>query len=406
MLATRPGSMPARKRFPLQSASRPTRSLDWACHRNRLEAYANAIPIGYAVTYIFGTIGSAIILAQLGPRLIGVDLAKACADYEREMGGGAVGNEPGILSAYRRFDVRAYRIEPGSYMLGKPVRDLLPDRRVFVERVRRDGLVIEADADTMLEAGDVVAISGRRELLVEEFHNRLPEVEDKELLDLPAEAVDVFVTNKAVNGKTLRQLSDRPFARGVYLRKITRNQVEIPILPGTEILRGDILSLVGSQRHVETAIKDLGYADRPVEASDIAFVGAGIVAGGLVGALSYKWGSIPISLSTSGGALLAGLILGYLRAVHPTFGRVPGPALWLMNTLGLNVFIAVVGINADRALLPVSTKRGFPFLSGASSRPRFRSSSPSCLGITCSGSTPRSSSGCAPVCAPRRLRSA
>lgn len=309
-------------------------------------AYANAIPIGYAVTYIFGTIGSAIILAQLGPRLIGVDLVKACADYEREMGGGAVGSEPGILSAYRRFDLRAYRIERGSYMLGKPVRDLLPDRRVFVERVRRDGRVIEADADTVLEAGDVVAISGRRELLVEEFHNRLPEVEDKELLDLPAEAVDVFVTNKAVNGKTLRQLSDRPFARGVYLRKITRNQVEIPILPGTEVLRGDILSLVGSQRHVETAIKDLGYADRPVEASDIAFVGAGIVAGGLVGALSYKWGSIPISLSTSGGALLAGLILGYLRAVHPTFGRVPGPALWLMNTLGLNVFIAVVGINA------------------------------------------------------------
>ena len=309
-------------------------------------AYANAIPIGYAVTYIFGTIGSAIILAQLGPRLIGVDLVKACADYEREMGGGAVGGEPGIMSAYRRFDMRAYRIEPGSYMLGKPVRELVPDRRVFVERVRRDGRIIEADAGTMLEAGDVVAISGRRELLVEEFHGRLPEVEDRELLDLPAEAVDVFVTNKAVNGKTLRELSDQPFARGVYLRKITRNQIEIPILPGTEVLRGDILSLVGSQRHVEAAIKDLGYADRPVEASDIAFVGAGIVAGGLVGALSYKWGSIPISLSTSGGALLAGLILGYLRAVHPTFGRVPGPALWLMNTLGLNVFIAVVGINA------------------------------------------------------------
>ena len=55
---------------------------------------------------------------------------------------------------------------------------------------------------------------------------------------------------------------------------------------------------------------------------------------------------MPISLSTSGGALLAGLILGYLRTVHPTFGNIPAPALWLMNTLGLNVFIAIVGINA------------------------------------------------------------
>ena len=91
---------------------------------------------------------------------------------------------------------------------------------------------------------------------------------------------------------------------------------------------------------------DLGYADRAVETTDIAFLGAGILVGGLVGALSFKWGSIPIGLSTSGGALLAGLILGWLRTIHPTFGRIPGPALALMNTLGLNVFIAVVGISS------------------------------------------------------------
>ena len=52
------------------------------------------------------------------------------------------------------------------------------------------------------------------------------------------------------------------------------------------------------------------------------------------------------SLSTSGGALLAGLQLGYFRTNHPTFGRIPGPALALLNTLGLNVFIAVVGISS------------------------------------------------------------
>ncbi|HKW52919.1 MAG TPA: aspartate-alanine antiporter, partial [Stellaceae bacterium] len=113
-----------------------------------------------------------------------------------------------------------------------------------------------------------------------------------------------------------------------------------------EIRRGDILTLVGSRRHVEIAIKELGQADRPVEMTDIAFLGAGIVLGGFVGALSYKLGGIPISLSTTGGALLAGLVLGWLRTIRPVFGRIPGPALWLMNTLGLNVFIAVVGITA------------------------------------------------------------
>lgn len=313
---------------------------------DQVKAYTDAIPIGYAVTYIYGTIGSAIILAQLGPRLLGIDLPAACAAYERKMGGGVGGTEPGIASAYRRFEVRAYRIDAGSDMLGKPVRELLPGLRVYVERVRRGDRIIEADGDTVLAPGDVIALSGRRELLVEHVEGKLPEVEDRELLDMPAEVIDVFVTNRKYNGKTLRELSDMPAARGVYLRKITRHMVEIPILPETEILRGDILTLAGSQRHVEAAVKLIGYADRPVEATDIAFVGAGIVLGGLIGALSYKWGAIPISLSTTGGALLAGLILGYLRTVHPTFGRIPGPSLWLMNTLGLNVFIAVVGINA------------------------------------------------------------
>ena len=71
------------------------------------------IPIGYAVTYIFGTIGSAVVLAQLGPKMIGVDLAAACADYERKLGAGSVGFDAGVFSAYRVIEMRAYRIERG-----------------------------------------------------------------------------------------------------------------------------------------------------------------------------------------------------------------------------------------------------------------------------------------------------
>jgi putative transport protein len=313
---------------------------------DQAKTYLNQIPIGYAVTYIFGTIGSAIILAQLGPKLLGVDLAQACKDYEKQMGGGQTGAEPGVFSAYRKFELRAYQVPQDSKMIGKPVGSLLPGLRVFVERVRRGDKIIEADAGTVLQARDVVAMSGRREFLVGDLGSLLPEVQDHELLELQAEVVDVLVTNKGISGKTLQELSETPFARGVYLGKITRSMVELPILPGTEVQRGDILTIGGSKRHVEAAIKEIGYPDRPVETTDIAFLGLGIVLGGLVGALSYKWGSIPISLSTTGGALLAGLVLGWLRTVRPVFGRIPGPALWLLNTLGLNVFIACVGISA------------------------------------------------------------
>ena len=158
----------------------------------------------------------------------------------------------------------------------------------------------------------------------------------------------MVLTNKAYNGKTLIELAKTEFARGVYLTKITRGatSVNIPVLAQTKVYRGDILRIVGTRTHTDAAIKNLGYADRPTTATDMVFVGLGIVLGGLVGALTVRVSGIPITLSTSGGALIAGIIIGWLRGVHPTFGRVPAPALWFMNSVGLNVFIAIVGITA------------------------------------------------------------
>ncbi len=310
------------------------------------KAYSDAVPIGYAVTYIFGTIGSAVVLAQLGPKLIGVDLAAACAEYERQLGAGTVGLDAGVFSAYRAIELRSYHVTAESGLTGRPVRALFPGLRIFVERVRRGEVVLEADADTVLEPGDVIAMLGPRQILIDHVDTTLSEVHDPGLLNVPATAVDVFITSAEVSGKTLRELADQPFARGVHVKKITRSLAEIPILPETEVLRGDIVTLAGTARNVERAVKALGVADRPLESTDLMTVAAGILGGALLGAISVNWGGIPISLSTSGGALLAGLVLGYLRAIRPTFGRIPEPALVLMNTLGLNVFIAIVGINA------------------------------------------------------------
>jgi putative transport protein len=309
------------------------------------KTYADAVPIGYAVTYLFGTIGSAIVLVQLGPKLIGVDLAAACAEYERQMGGTG-GLDPGAFSAYRAIELRAYRIDRGSSLVGPQAQQLFPGLRVFIERVRRGDELIDAHPNTVLCAGDVIAVSGPRQILVGEVDAQASEVHDVELLNLPATVVDVFVTNAALSGRTLRELAEEPFARGVYLRKITRQMVEMPILPESEVLRGDILTLAGGVRHVNAAVSALGVPDRPLESTDLMTVAGGILLGGLIGALSVNWHGVPIGLSTSGGALVAGLLLGYLRTIRPTFGRIPSPALVLMNTLGLNAFIAIVGINA------------------------------------------------------------
>ncbi len=327
------------------------------------QTYANQIPIAYAVTYIYGTIGSAIILAKIGPRLIGVDLVAACKEYEAKLGGAtAVETGDGIVSGYRAIEARAFEIPDGSDLLGQPVKDLLPGVRIYAERIKRGDQIIEVDDNTMLEAGDIVMFSGRRADLVGLLETSLREADAPELLSIPSEKLDVLITSKEVHGRTLEQLGKQPIARGVYVSKLMRNMVELPLLPGTVVHRGDILTVLGNKRHVEAAIAEIGYADRPVDTTDLAFVGWGIFIGGLVGTLAIMMGGFPISLSTTGGALLAGLVLGWLRTVHPTFGRIPGPSLWLMNTLGLNVFIAVIGITAGPGFIAGLQQAGVALL--------------------------------------------
>ncbi len=318
----------------------------------QVKAITNHIPVAYAVTYIWGTIGTGVILAFLGPRLLGVDLEAECKRYEKEMSAG--GPAEGMQSAYRRLDVRAYRIGE-RFPPGMTVADAESHHtsvgeavRIFVERLRRDGRIIEFKPTTVLQPGDVVAVSGKTEVLIEVLGKYGNEMSDPELLEIPTESVDVVLTNKAYDGKTLVELAGTDFARGVYLTKITRGatSVNIPVLAQTRVYRADILRIGGTRANTEAAARNLGYADRPTSAADMIFVGLGIVLGGLVGAIVVPVMGIPITLSTSGGALIAGIIIGWLRGVYPTFGRIPGPTLWFMNNVGLNVFIAVVGLTA------------------------------------------------------------
>ena len=322
----------------------------------------DAMPVAYAVTYIFGTVGSAIVLALLGPALLGIDLEAECKRYEEEHGGK---KEPGGAgTAWHNYELRAFRIKEGGRAVGLTARQaeaLIPEQRVFVERLHRGGKILDATEDTVIQAGDVVAIAGRREVLVSLIGGAAEEVDDRELLAVPVEGVDVLVTSKYADGKTLAELAQMPSSRGVFLRRIVRGATatEIPILPNTKIHRGDILTLVGRTQDTTAAAKALGVADRPSDIADVAFIGAAIAIGALVGAFVYKVGDIPLTLSTSGGALISGLVFGWLRSVHPTFGRIPSSTVWFMNSVGLNIFIAVVGISSGPGFIAGLQQLGF-----------------------------------------------
>jgi putative transport protein len=333
------------------------------------KAMAGLAAIAYAVTYPFGTAGAAWFLATFAPKkILKVDLAAASTELESTMGVHAT--EPGVGSAYRAITARAYRVENGG-LTGRNAGDFamtLGLTDAFVMRLRQGGTIMDANNGTRVQSGATVVIAGPLQAVLAAGKTVGPEVDDVELLSIPTEQLDIVITKNDAANRTLKQLQDVELAhggRGVFLSKLTRNGQEVKPSPDLRLQRHDVLTLLGPREQIEGAAKFLGYADRATPKSDVAFMSVAVVIGALIGAITIHFRGIPLSLSTSVGTLLAGLVCGNLRSTYRTFGRIPDPALWVFNNVGLNGFIAVVGLNAASGLIAGLKAYGLGlFLSG------------------------------------------
>ncbi len=322
-------------------------------------ALINNIPVAYAVTYLVGTAVLVWYIPKIGPKLMGVDLREEAAKLRGEGGGGAEAGEE-ALSAARTFDIRAYRVENPD-MIGRTIAEIeaLPkESRVFIARVRSGSRLFVAVPDLVIGKGDVVAVAARYEAHAARGDVIGPEVSDLALLDIPVDALNIVVTSRLLAGKSVGVLAQATFARGIFLKKIIRSGIDVPITPETRIDRGDVVRIIGTVPDVERAAEALGYVDRKTSATDMVFVGTGIFLGGLVGLLSVVVWGVPLTLTASGGALVMGLVFGWLRSVYPFFGRIPEPAIWIFDTLGLCMFIAIVGLSAGPSFVSGLQKTG------------------------------------------------
>lgn len=315
--------------------------------------WINIIPVCYAVTYIFGTIGSAWILGTFGPMMLG-GLKKVrleTAALEKEMDDAdASGGDPATVDALRGVVYRSY-IADGTFFtqprtVGQ-VQDMLSGegRREFVVRIKNDsGVLDDINEKTVIKPGDEIVLSARREFAVGAIPSVGVETDNEKLLSFPVQRLPLLVTKKEVDGMTVGDLRKADFMDGVIINSISNGSHKLPVIASTKIQRGDIVELQGEPGDVRRAAATMGIVDRPTNATDMVFVGLGIFISALIGALTLRLGGIPISLSTSGGALIGGLVLGWMRSRHPSYGRIPSASLWVLNNVGLNLFIAVVGI--------------------------------------------------------------
>lgn len=318
------------------------------------KAWVDLIPVCYAVTYVFGTIGSAWILGNIGPALLGglKKVRQQTKELEAQLNHSDVSDDPAFINGNRPIAFRAYKVTAEHFATPQTVAQIEEHfkglgRRLFVERLRdAQGNVSDATPDLMVRQGDEIVLSGRHEFIIQDESWIGPEIDDAKLMSFPVEKTKVMVMKKTA-GLTVDQLRAKPFMYGVMIQSISRQGgISIPVLAQTRLMQGDMLTIEGLPQEVKVAAPAIGCEEHPTVATDLVFVSLAIVIGAIVGALTLHIGNIPVSLSTSGGALIAGLFFGWLRTKRPSVGIIPDSSLWLMNNLGLNMFIAVIGIQA------------------------------------------------------------
>ncbi|WP_055702606.1 aspartate-alanine antiporter [Streptomyces silaceus] len=326
----------------------------------------NLVAVGYAVCYPLGTILCAMLLANVLPKLYRRDLAAESAALAKELD--APADDPDLGEGYYEVVLRAYRVERPD-VVGRTIDDFEDqqkqlDRRLYITGVRREGAVLPHDQKTVLRAGDVVALSALRgDLVTYDARTHIGgEADDVELLGYQTETLHVVVSDKAQLGRSIGELRAEPFMVGVYVDKVYRSGAEFPYRLSTKLERGDTLTLTGPKRLVDPAGREIGKPVPTSFATDMLWVGLGIFLGGCIGIPALTAGGVPISLSTSGGALIMGLVFGWIRGKYPTYGNVPPGAQWFMDTLGLCLFVAVVGLNAGPSFTSGLSSAGWGLL--------------------------------------------
>ena len=315
-----------------------------------VEDVVTNVGTSYAITYLFGVIGLILTIKFL-PALLRTDLPAEAAKLD-------AGETDAAAESQQSLRNRAYRIGP-NWNVDEPLGDL-DDRQANLARIiraRRDGKMLELRANTTLSEGDEIAILGDHGYFVAHGDEIGDEIFDRELLDSRVITAQVVVSSADVVGKKVDEIDDLQ-RLNVMLTGMKRMRVSVPINPDTVLKHRDVLTFTGPEEEIEVLRRVVGYVERDVLETDLLTFGIGIVAGLTIGSFAVTVGGVPLTLGAAGGLLISGLTVGFMRSVRPTFGRVPGPALWLLMELGLLMFMAGVGANAGADIVDTLATAG------------------------------------------------
>ncbi|WP_194089274.1 aspartate:alanine antiporter [Vibrio hibernica] len=302
------------------------------------------LSVGYALSYLIGLI-SMILFAKLLPKLQKENLSDSAQRIAQERGLGGARQRKVYLPI-----IRAYRVgqELIDWTDGKNLRELGIYRQTgcYIERIRRNGILAHPDGDAILQPGDEIALVGYPDSharLDSSFRNG-KEVFDRNLLDLRIAEEEIVVKSDSIAGKKLSDLNIAEY--GCFLSRVVRAQIEMPMDLNIVLAKGDILQVSGEKSRVLGLAERIGFISVHSQIADLLAFCCFFILGLLFGLITMTFGQVTFGLGNAVGLLIAGIMLGFLRANHPTFGYVPQGALNMVKDLGLMVFMVGIGLNA------------------------------------------------------------
>ncbi|MCU6615258.1 aspartate-alanine antiporter [Achromobacter mucicolens] len=320
------------------------------------------IATAYTLTYLVGLISIVFFTSQVAPALLRINLREASKALEAQLGATPGDNDEASLPTLPRLVGRAHVVKDVD---GKRLADVEAELggRTVVSRVLRNGEAVDATPDYVLATGDIVVVVGLRRFALRAGSVIGPEIQLPEAHadDLQLSELQVIVSKKTVNGHTVGELAKRPNARrarGVFLQSISRSGHVLPLAPATVVQYGDLVTLVGAQPELSEAGAALGSELRRSGVTDLVFLAFGILAGLMIGSLGARLWGIPVSLGSGGGALVSGLVCGWINAKRPSIGHMPAHAVQLLKDLGLAIFVACVGLSAGPDALSLIREHG------------------------------------------------
>lgn len=318
-------------------------------------AMESKVAIAYAITYIFGTVGILIFLKNIAPALLHVNLKEETKRMIEKINfKGSSNNTSTIMN---NIKMRAFFINEGSDFIGKSVEEIQKKfkYKLTFEKVFHEDKEVQFDKDTKLALGDCITLIGDLSDMIKASSSNLTETDDEKYRNVSLKKSEIVLT-KSFNIKNLNDL----YNNNIMLLSVKRNGKTIE--DETEMKNGDFLEIIGPEHAISKIVKEFGYVKDVGSDTDVSYLTFGIIVGTLIGVLAITIHGVPITLGAGGGALFGGLLFGWYQNKHPRFGQIPASTRWFLKSVGLNLFIAVVGLEAGAAFVPALKSMGFNVL--------------------------------------------